>query len=97
MPTTHKNLLDIKAYVENLKHLMDPQVLQHLADFLAATESNNQSSMLDRYKWFSDKNGEDCYYATKAKEFFELDQAKHAAKAIVWLYHTWAKQYEKGK
>ena len=74
---------------------MNPKVLQEFAAFLEVT-GKDDNAMLQRYKWFIEKseNGADCKYAMLAKEFFLKDQAEGAAKAIIWLYHNWAKTYE---
>jgi len=89
-------LLNLATLRENLRKLMNPSILKKFAEFLDAT-GEEDSSMLQRYKWFVEKseNGADCRYAVLAKEFFLNDQADGAAQAIIWLYHNWAKTYEK--
>lgn len=89
-------LLNLAVLRENLRKMMNPKVLKHLANFLEAT-GEEDSSMLQRYKWFAEnsENGADCRYAIMAKEFFLKEQAEGAADAIIWLYHNWAKSYEK--
>jgi len=88
-------LLNLAKLRENLNKMMKPEILQKFADFLSAT-GNEDHSMLERYKWFCEnsENGPDCKYAAMAKQFFLQDQADGAAKAIIWLYHNWAKSYE---
>ena len=89
--TTVGNLAILR---ENLCALLDPRVLQALADFLAATaDPQGESSMLARYKWFAAR-GPDCRYAAAARDFFLKDQSAATAAAIIWLYHNWAKALE---
>lgn len=75
---------------------MNPKILSEFAAFLEAT-GENDSSMIQRFKWFAEnsENGADCRYAQMAKEFFLKDQADAAAQAIINLYHSWAKSYER--
>lgn len=91
-------ILNLAVFRENLHKMMKPEILQKFAEFLESTGSDNHS-MLERYKWFCEnsENGPDCRYAGMAKEFFLKDQADGAAKAIIWLYHNWAKSYEREK
>ena len=97
MPTD-QSLLNLAVLRENLRRMMNPEVLGEFANFLAATGEEG-SSMLQRYKWFTERseNGVDCRYAVLAKEFFLSDQADGAAKAIIWLYYNWARTYEQPK
>ena len=94
----NKVLLTLATFRENLVRLMRPEVLEHFAKFLDST-GNGDNSMLERYKWFveNSENGSDCRYAKMASEFFLKDQAKGAAEAVVWLYHNWAKHYNRGE
>ena len=86
-----------KSASETLKILLQPEVLNKFADFIEIT--GNDSSMIERYKWFAENSeeGSSCRYARMAKDFFLRDHAGAVAEAIVWLYHNWAKEYEKGK
>jgi hypothetical protein len=88
-------LLNLAQLRINLQKLMKPEILAKLAEFLEKT-AYEDSSMLERYKWFVEngENGADCKYASMAREFFLKDQAENAAKAIIWLYHNWARNYE---
>jgi len=88
-------LLNLAQFRENIQKLMKPEVLEKLAEFLEATRYED-SSMLTRYKWFVEngENGAACKFALLAREFFLKDQADNAAKAVIWLYHNWAKTYE---
>jgi hypothetical protein len=94
MNTTDQTMLNLATFRENLRKMMNPEVLKEFANFLEATGDDN--SLLTRYKWFCEKgeNGPNCRYAILAKEFFLKDHAAGAAKAINWLYHNWAKFYE---
>ncbi len=89
-------LLNLATLRENLKKMMNPEVLKEFANFLEST-GNDDHSMIQRYKWFieNSENGADCRYAAMAKEFFLKDQADGCAQAIIALYHSWAKSYEK--
>ena len=88
-------LLNLALFRENLQKMMNPKVLEKFVEFLDAT-GHEDSSMLHRYKWFVEngENGADCRYARMAKDFFLQDHADGAAKAIIWLYHNWARGYE---
>ena len=86
-------LLNLATLRENLRKLMNPAILKEFAEFLDAT-GEDDSSMLQRYKWFVENKDANCRYAVLAKEFFLNDQADGAAQAIIWLYHNWAKTYE---
>ncbi len=92
---TDQTMLNLSVLRENLRQLMNPEVLKEFANFLEATGSDD-NSFLSRYKWFCEnsENGSDCRYATMAKEFFLRDEAAGAAQAINWLYHNWAKHYQ---
>ena len=96
MTIRNEPLLNLAVLRDNLRRMMDPKVLEQFAKFLEDT-GNEDTSMLQRYKWFveNSENGEDCRYAEMAKQFFITDQADNAAQAIIWLYHNWAKSYEK--
>lgn len=74
--------------------MMDPAVLNELANFLEAIGTD--ASMVQRYKWFCEKSdeGADCKYARVAKELFLHEQADKVAKQIVWLYENWAYSYK---
>jgi hypothetical protein len=89
-------LLNLAVLRENPKKMMHPEVLRYFADFLTAT-GEDDNTMLDRFKFFAEhsEHGTDCSYAVAAKQFFLRDQACDAAKAIIWLYHNWAKSYDK--
>ena len=92
---TDDTMLNLATLRENLRKMMNPEVLKQFADFLEATGTED-SSFLTRYKWFCERgeNGADCRYAVMAKEFFLKDQAEGAASAINWLYHNWSKHYQ---
>jgi hypothetical protein len=92
---TDRTMLNLAVFRENIRKMMNPEVLSQFANFLEATGSAD-SGFLSRYKWFAEngENGADCRYAVMAKEFFLRDEAAGAAKAINWLYHNWAKHYE---
>jgi len=92
---TDQTMLNLAIFRENLRRMMNPEVLKQFANFLEATGTED-SSFLTRYKWFCEngENGADCRYAVMAKEFFLKDQASGAASAINWLYHNWSKHYQ---
>jgi hypothetical protein len=92
----HEALMSLAKFRKNLRALMDPQVLEHLAKFLESTGEEDHG-MLERYEWFSEnsENGPDCRYALMAKKFFLRDQATDVAETISWLYHNFANTYEK--
>ena len=87
-------MMNLSVLRENLQKMMDPKVLAKFADLLDSMNNEN-GSYLDRYRYFANKNGSECRYATMAKEFFLKDNAEACAKAINWLYHNWSKFYEK--
>lgn len=89
-------MLNLHALLQNLKTMMDPQVLSKLAELLEACSSADSGSLLERYEYFcvhSDQGG-DCKYAQLAKEFFERDEAKQCADAINWLHEHWSQTYK---
>lgn len=90
-----ETMLNLANLRENLRTLMNPEVLKHLADFLEAT-GQDDNALLARYKWFCEKgeNGANCRFAVVAKDFFLQDEAPGAANAINWLYHNFSKFYE---
>lgn len=92
---TDRTMLNLATFRENLRKMMNPEVLSHFADFLESTGSAD-NGFLSRYKWFAEngENGPDCRYAVMAKEFFLRNEAEGAAKAIIWLYKNWARHYE---
>jgi hypothetical protein len=92
--TDHASLMNLEALRQNLQKLMDPKVLDHFASLLEAMNNEN-GSLLERYQFFANKNGQDCRYAVMAKEFFEKDYASDCATAINWLYHNWSQEQEK--
>ena len=79
---------------ESLKSFMKPEVLESLADLLESLGGDG-GSPVQQYKFWIEKNGPDCRYASFAKQFFLDDHAENVAKYIIWLYHSWAKAYEK--
>lgn len=87
-------LIELAKFRENLKSLMDPKVLGSLAGLLNAL-GIERSSFAAQYKFWIEKNGQDCRYAAMAKQFFEQNNAENVAKEIINLYHNWAKHYEK--
>jgi hypothetical protein len=88
-------MLNLATLRENLRKMMNPEILREFANFLEATGSDD-NSLLTRYKWFCEngENGANCRYAVLAKEFFLKDHARGAAQAIIWLYENWAKFYK---
>ena len=93
MKTTDRTMMNLADLRENLQHMLKPEVLDKLVDLLGEMNSDN-GTLLNRYKYFVQKNGVDCRYATMAKEFFLNDHAADCAKAINLLYHNWSKNYE---
>jgi len=95
MKNTDRTMMNLAVLRENLQKMMEPQVLTKFADLLESMNNEtNSGSLLNRYKYFVEKNGTDCRYAMMAKEFFLNDNAESCAKAINWLYHNWSKNYE---
>lgn len=94
-PSTDRTMMNLATFRENLRRMMNPEVLKHFADFLEATGTED-NGLLTRYKWFVEngENGADCRYAVMAKEFFLKNEAENAAKAINWLYNNWSKFYK---
>jgi len=90
----HTSLMNLAILRQNLQKMMDPQVLKKLVELLEAMNSDN-GSLLERYKYFVEKNDKECRYAIMAKEFFERDNANSCAMAINWLYHNWSQEQEK--
>lgn len=88
-------LVNLANLRRNLKDLMNPEVLRHLANFLEKTQYG-ESSLMERYEWFckNAENGPDCKYAMMAKTFFLRDQADDVAYEINWLYDNWSKNYK---
>lgn len=86
-------MLNLASLRDNLKLLMNPKVLQGLVDLLEVLGPDD-NSLLERYRFFVEKNGTDCRYAAMSKQFFLDDHAEACAKAINWLYHNWSCSYE---
>lgn len=86
-------MLRLAALRESLKHFVNPTVLAKIVDLCEAL-GTNRNSFLAQYKFWSNKNGNDCRYAATAKQFFLEDQAETIAKEVNWLYHNFAKHYE---
>jgi len=86
-------LLKIASLRDTLLPFVQPGVLKRIVS-LAETLGTDRNSFITQFKFWIEKNGEDCRYAGMAKTFFLEDQAKHVAKEINWLYHNWARFYE---
>jgi hypothetical protein len=93
MKENNKNLEQLAKLKEDLSILMDPNVLRKLASLLEAFGDKNKT-FIDQYKFWVNKNGENCRYAALAKEFFLRNNSKNVAKAIICLYDNWAKYYK---
>lgn len=89
----HLTLIRVAALRESLKEFINPKVLRKIVDLCEAL-GTDRSSFISQYKFWSNKNGEDCRYAAMAKKFFLDDQAEGVAKEIIYLYHNFAKRYE---
>lgn len=85
-------LHEIAKFEENLRSLMDPNVLSKLADLLKAFGPNKSPAM--QYDFWIKRNGPNCRYAAMAKGMFEQNCAENVAKEIIKLYHCWAKHFE---
>lgn len=96
MRQTDQSMLNLAVLRDNLNKLLDPEVLQKLVE-LSESLGTNESDYLERYRFFINKNGEECRYAHMAKEFFINDHGKSCAQAINNLYHNWSKFYEEEK
>jgi len=90
----HDTLLKLASLRDSLTMIVKPDVLKHLVD-LAQFLGTDRNSFVKQFKFWVEKNGEDCRYAAMAKQFFLQDQAESVAKQINWLYHNWSKHYEK--
>ena len=86
-------LLKLASLRDSLTTLVKPDVLKHLVD-LAQALGTDRNSFVKQFKFWVEKNGEDCRYAAMAKQFFLQDQAENVAKQINYLYHNWSKHYE---
>lgn len=79
---------------KSLKSFMKPAVLSKLADLLESL-GGDKKSHVEQYKFWIEKNGPDCRYASFAKQFFLDDHAENVAQYINHLYHNWSRFYEK--
>lgn len=86
-------LVELARLRESLRNLLHVQVLKNLTDLLEAL-GGDRDSFVSQYNHWVKTNGPNCRYAAYAKEFFLRDQAESVAKAIIWLYHNFAKAYE---
>ena len=86
-------LLKIAALRDTLLPFIKPEVLKRIVS-LAEALGTDRNSFLKQFKFWVEKNGEDCRYAAMAKTFFLEDQANSVAKEINWLYHNWSRHYE---
>lgn len=90
-------LIKLSHLRKSLRQIIQPEILNELAEFLEATGGkDNNASLVEKYDWFcnNSKNGPDCRYAAMAKNLFLENEASKVAKAINWLYHNWSKNYE---
>jgi hypothetical protein len=92
----HDALVKLAQQRRVLLSLMQSDLLKHFANFLEATGGDKTGTMIERYEWFSTRDGgsPDCDYAKAAKGFFMQDEATKVAKEIIWLYNNWAKEFE---
>ena len=88
----NETLFKLAELRESLKTFMKPEILSKFGDLLEAL--GDQKSFVQQYKFWIEKNGQDCRYAAFSKEFFLRDHAKSVAKSINYLYHNWARFYE---
>jgi len=79
---------------ESIRKFMKPQVLNKLGDLLELLGPDNKSHV-KQYKFWVNKNGPDCNYASFAKQFFLDDHADDVAQCIIWLHDNWARLYRK--
>ena len=86
-------LIRLAALRDSLTIITKPEILRNLVD-LAQFLGTDHNSFVKQFKFWVEKNGNDCRYAAMAKEFFLKDQAKDVAKQINYLYHNFSKQYE---
>jgi hypothetical protein len=89
-----KTMVELAHLRESLRNILHVQVLKNLTDLLEGL-GGDRDSFVSQYNHWVKKNGPDCRYAAYAKEFFLRDQAESVAKSIIWLYHNFAKAYEK--
>ena len=90
---TNQVLVHLADFKKSLQSLMDPKILSKLSSLLEAF-GPEQKSWIEQFEFWVEKNGEDCRYATMAKEIFLKENAKNVAREIIWLYKNWAKTYE---
>ena len=93
-------LIKLSHLRKSLRQLIQPEILNELANFLEATGGdNNNPSLVEKYEWFCNnaENGPDCRYAAMAKNIFLANEADKTAKAINWLYYNWSRHYEETK
>lgn len=88
-----RNLIILAELRDHLLGIMQPELLEKLAGLLEAM-GGDKNSFVHQFRTWVEKNGEDCRYASMAKNFFLQDQAENVAKMICVLYHDWAKAYE---
>ena len=86
-------LLRLAALRDSLITYANPEFLKKLLDLCEAL-GTDRNSFVKQFKFWLEKNGEDCRYAAMAKNFFLADQSEIVAKEINWLYHNWSKFYE---
>ena len=86
-------LLRLSQFKKSLKSLMDPKILEKLVSLLEAFGDKSTTSV-EQFEFWIQKNGDDCRYATIAKEIFLNDNASNVAKEIIYLYENWAKYYK---
>jgi len=86
-------LLKLASLRDSLIQFAKPEVLKKILDLCEAL-GTDRNSFVKQFKFWAEKNGEDCRYAAMAKQFFLQDQAESVAKQINWLYHNWSKYYE---
>ena len=87
-------ILKLANLRESLIKFAKPEVLKKIFDLCDAL-GTDRNSFVQQYKFWVNKNGKGCRYASLARTFFIEDQSEKVAKEIIWHYHNWAKHYEK--
>jgi hypothetical protein len=87
------NIIRLAELKESLNSFVKPEILKALVE-LSEALGTDKNSFVQQFKFWLQKNGEDCRYAAMCKQFFLKDQAAKTAEKINFLYHNWSKFYE---
>ena len=95
MPQDIRNvtLIRLAKLRDSLISFAKPEIIKGLFGLCDAL-GTDKNSFVQQFQFWLNKNGEDCRYLPKIRQFFMEDQAESVAKEINWLYHNWSKYYE---